>query len=596
MNKCQVILQSGVRKGLECGLKGIGVSNQCNRHNKIWNIETKGAIVLDIETESFTCGWLAPEPTKTIYDYPLRIRVAVVYSYDEGKYHTFFSHQLIEFFEMVANAAHVITYNGEGFDFEVMRVNGFDSEISNSIDICKLLYLWTGKRDSLDRRVNKLFGLRKQTKGREMCNLAGDELAKACLIDVELTKKLYEYPKYWSNKRTSSIGKYGHNSTEYTDEELRVFHALKMSREYTDNWMDWAKDHLAKVIISGKLIWINDETLRNKIILKLYDNFSMCYEEAEVINIKSKLSKSIELIAIKYGYVESAEQIQLYAQNRKYKFLSNAGVLWEKVVGFDTRWEVCDDYLETPLFSEYIKLFHEYEVSHNQYNKSKYMRWAMVNQLNNIWCLPFEVFKLNYKGDGHKFKNQTISNEVVENLLKKHIPQNIKRRMANKSVNLIIEKQIDNLVTEFVNFVSNAVSGEDIVKYKNEFLDAKFTNSLVNESWKLYEIESNLRMLIFCNQDGNLSNLLIPHIGAYPQLTIMQELSNECLESQMQIIVDKIKKFKRMICRKKVDTSKMPDSFFPTPVRLPYWVQYFKTHTLSDYLILGDVARCTRPN
>ena len=126
---CNLLLKSGNRKGETCDKESIGTSNQCSRHNKVWDIQTKNTIILDIETEPFTCGWLAPEPSKTIYDYPLKIRVAVVYCYDDDTYHTFYSHQLDEFFEMVSNAKRVVTYNGEGFDFDVMRVNGFNETI-----------------------------------------------------------------------------------------------------------------------------------------------------------------------------------------------------------------------------------------------------------------------------------------------------------------------------------------------------------------------------------------------------------------------------------------------------------------------------------
>ena len=64
----------------------------------IWTKKSKGVIVLDIETNPFTCGWLAPEPGKTYLDYPLDIRVAVVYSYDDDTYHTFGPDQQTEFF------------------------------------------------------------------------------------------------------------------------------------------------------------------------------------------------------------------------------------------------------------------------------------------------------------------------------------------------------------------------------------------------------------------------------------------------------------------------------------------------------------------
>ncbi len=238
----------------------------------IWTKKSKGVIVLDIETNPFTCGWLAPEPGKTYLDYPLDIRVAVVYSYDDDTYHTFGPDQQTEFFEMVNSAKRVVSYNGEGFDFLVMKALGFDGEISDSVDLCHRIKEYTGSKHytSLDSIAKKHFGRRKQTKGRDMVNLDYEKLSAACKVDVEITKQIYENRQHWrkNSKQHRAERRYNNYDPDFSEEEHLVFKALKMSREYTPEWMAWAKNHLRKIIYKDKFIWLPEE-LRNEILTTL---------------------------------------------------------------------------------------------------------------------------------------------------------------------------------------------------------------------------------------------------------------------------------------------------------------------------------------
>lgn len=238
----------------------------------IWTKKSKGVIVLDIETNPFTCGWIAPESGKTYMDYPLDIRVAVVYSYDDDTYHTFGPEQQNEFFEMVNAAKRVVSFNGEGFDFLVMQALGFMGEISDSVDLCHRIKEYTGSNHftSLDSIAKEHFGRRKQTKGRDMVNLDYEKLAEACRVDVEITKQIYENRQHWkkNSAKRHSRRNFDRNEPEFSETENLVFKALKMSREYTPEWMNWAKNHLRKVIYKDKFNWLPEE-IRTEILTTL---------------------------------------------------------------------------------------------------------------------------------------------------------------------------------------------------------------------------------------------------------------------------------------------------------------------------------------
>jgi hypothetical protein len=244
----------------------ISIPNRCKKHLRPWVVEKENSIIIDIETENFTCGWLAPDNGKSKLDYKLKFRVAVVYCYNNDRYYTYFEDQIEQLFEKIETSDNIISYNGEGFDFDVLKSHGYNLPISNSIDICKKLENWTGIRRSLDYYGRKYFGIKKQTKGKEMEKIAGKELAKACMEDVKLTKLIYEKPHKIPSYDTTKIRSYSviRNEAKYTNNENNVFTALKMGKDrnyYSKEWFSWAINHLQKVIDKGKIDWLKEDDI-----------------------------------------------------------------------------------------------------------------------------------------------------------------------------------------------------------------------------------------------------------------------------------------------------------------------------------------------
>ena len=397
----------------------------------IWTKKSKGVIVLDIETNPFTCGWLAPEPGKTYLDYPLDIRVAVVYSYDDDTYHTFGPDQQTEFFEMVNSAKRVVSYNGEGFDFLVMKALGFDGEISDSVDLCHRIKEYTGSKHytSLDSIAKKHFGRRKQTKGRDMINLDYEKLSAACKVDVEITKQIYENRQHWrkNSKQHRSERRYNNYEPDFSEEEHLVFKALKMSREYTPEWMAWAKNHLRKIIYKDKFIWLPEE-LRNEIL----------------DGLKTRLNNTVD-----EWYQCKLDCFKIYSEAHDAHYTERNGA------------KTVDDLKRiTPFEEKYAELLaqkHSYEevVRFDELRNDRELIWMLLRNLNSLYYISPEYvldireqdITLAHTGMGFDFFDKThwsyIHRTPVMQYAKNlcwHHKQNKRRHRVNHRIADVLEK------------------------------------------------------------------------------------------------------------------------------------------------------------
>jgi len=397
----------------------------------IWTKKSKGVIVLDIETNPFTCGWLAPEPGKTYLDYPLDIRVAVVYSYDDDTYHTFGPDQQTEFFEMVNSAKRVVSYNGEGFDFLVMKALGFDGEISDSVDLCHRIKEYTGSKHytSLDSIAKKHFGRRKQTKGRDMVNLDYEKLSAACKVDVEITKQIYENRQHWkkNSKQYGSERRYNNHDPDFSEEEHLVFKALKMSREYTPEWMTWAKNHLRKVIYKDKFIWLPEE-LRNEILDGLKIRLNNTVDEWNQCKL-------------------DCFKIYLEAHDAYHTEREGATTVdeWKKITPFEER------------YGELLVQKHSYEevVRFDEMKDDRELIWMLLRNLNSLYYISPEYvidireqdITLAHTGFGFDFfdkthwsyRHRTPIMQYAKNLCWHH-KKNKRRHRVNHRITDVLEK------------------------------------------------------------------------------------------------------------------------------------------------------------
>ena len=128
----------------------------------------------------------------------LKVSVAGIYSYLDGKYSTFEERELHKLGELLAAADLLVGFNIRQFDLAVLQpyLNFSLNEIP-TLDILEEVENILGHRIGLDAIAQSTLGASKIGSGLAAVRLwrAGqiDELKKYCLKDVELTKQIYDY-------------------------------------------------------------------------------------------------------------------------------------------------------------------------------------------------------------------------------------------------------------------------------------------------------------------------------------------------------------------------------------------------------------------
>lgn len=157
-------------------------------------------LVYDIETQNFFTdpgvGWNNFGA--------LKISMVGVYSYDRDEYFAYEEDQIEELAELFLSARTLVGFASNRYDTPVLNLyfrklkdrEALNLWTKNRVDLLEEIEKQTGERISLSRLAEANLGIKKEGHGSEAIGLyeRGDmeTLKKYCLLDVELTKKLYD--------------------------------------------------------------------------------------------------------------------------------------------------------------------------------------------------------------------------------------------------------------------------------------------------------------------------------------------------------------------------------------------------------------------
>jgi RNase_H superfamily len=128
----------------------------------------------------------------------LEISVVGVYSYERDEYRTFRESEFAELEEWLKKASLVIGFNSKSFDFAVLQPY-FRWKLDKipHLDIMEEVVYALGHRLKLDSIATTTLGEGKSGDGLDAIwyyrNQEWDKLIKYCLVDVKVTKEIYEY-------------------------------------------------------------------------------------------------------------------------------------------------------------------------------------------------------------------------------------------------------------------------------------------------------------------------------------------------------------------------------------------------------------------
>ncbi len=129
----------------------------------------------------------------------LGVSVAVVFSYQDGKFHCFEEKQMAEMEKILSGASRIIGFNIKQFDFLVLKpyFPNLDIFSKPALDLMESVAKYVGYRPSLNSLVLATLNEGKSGSGMEALDLYRkgnmDDLKKYCQDDVRLTRDLYEY-------------------------------------------------------------------------------------------------------------------------------------------------------------------------------------------------------------------------------------------------------------------------------------------------------------------------------------------------------------------------------------------------------------------
>ncbi len=129
----------------------------------------------------------------------LKVSVAVVYWYPEGKYYFFFEEDMEALENLLSQAEYIIGFNTLGFDLPVLQQYMKTLQLANKKQIDMMLELENilGYKVGLQAVAKGTLNMGKLSSGLEAIKMWEedriDELKKYCQEDVRLTKEIYEY-------------------------------------------------------------------------------------------------------------------------------------------------------------------------------------------------------------------------------------------------------------------------------------------------------------------------------------------------------------------------------------------------------------------
>ena len=132
----------------------------------------------------------------------LDISVVGIYDYETDKYLTFTQEEFDKMWPYFQRADVLITFTGEHFDIPLLnkyyKKTGLgDLKTIRSLDVLKEIKTQYGRRMKLDQIAEGTFGINKSGDGFDAVvwwrQGKIDEIRKYCLLDVKITKDVYEF-------------------------------------------------------------------------------------------------------------------------------------------------------------------------------------------------------------------------------------------------------------------------------------------------------------------------------------------------------------------------------------------------------------------
>lgn len=149
-------------------------------------------VVLDIETQNSFA-----DVGGAFHD-KLKISLIGVYFYETDEYVSYLEHELPNLWPRLEHAERIIGYNTKGFDYPCMNAY-YPGDIASfpSLDLLEEIAKGLGFRVKLDDVASATLGYGKSGHGLQAIEFYRkgelDKLRDYCLMDVKITKEVYEY-------------------------------------------------------------------------------------------------------------------------------------------------------------------------------------------------------------------------------------------------------------------------------------------------------------------------------------------------------------------------------------------------------------------
>ena len=176
-------------------------------------------IVFDIETKQFTEEFNKEKDLAIKTKLSPKMRLACVYEEHTNKYFFYLPEDSKKLVEKIKKADQVISYNGNSFDYLVLRKHcGLPKDYPKNkqhVDLLELIEKQFGYKVSLDKMAFVNLGEGKHTSGRSILHLNYDKLKIACKSDVVQTYELWKlYSKKMLKYPQKNVSKYNLSEDE----------------------------------------------------------------------------------------------------------------------------------------------------------------------------------------------------------------------------------------------------------------------------------------------------------------------------------------------------------------------------------------------
>lgn len=166
----------------------------------------KNKIVFDIETKNTFREVGSNDPAD------LDISLVGIFDTADNSYQSYLEDELGELWKRIENTEMLIGYNSDHFDIPLLNVY-YPGNLNRikSLDLMKELKNAAGRRIKLDDVAGATLGIKKSGHGLEAIrwwkNGEIDKIREYCLMDVKITKEIYDYVL------TNKMLKYNEGST-----------------------------------------------------------------------------------------------------------------------------------------------------------------------------------------------------------------------------------------------------------------------------------------------------------------------------------------------------------------------------------------------